>query len=57
MPTSPDKHLFHLVLEKEDFEKFDRQYPKLLKLFLNRCVHRASNDKNFFEEVFFIEVD
>ena len=57
MPTSPDKHLYHLVLEKEDFEKFDRLYPKLLKIFLNRCVHRASNDRTFFEDIFFGDVE
>lgn len=53
LPTSENKAVFHLVLDKTNYEKFKSQYPELLRIFLNRCVERAVNDPSFFENAFF----
>lgn len=57
MPTSTNKVVYHLVCSKKDKETFDRLYPKLLKVFLERAINKAINDKDFFEDVFFNEVN
>lgn len=54
MPTSPDKSVFHLVLDKDTKQKFDRLYTKMLfRPFINKCLELSVQDKDFFDEVFF----
>lgn len=44
--------VYHLVINTEEYKKFNRLYPKLLKTFLNRAVKLANNDFEFFSKVF-----
>lgn len=48
--------IYHLVIDTKEYEKFRRNYPKLLKIFLNRAVKLANNDKSVFEKIFFSEI-
>lgn len=56
MPNPPNKTVYHLVLPREEKEKFERLYPRLISYFLNRCIHLANNNKDLFEKIFFSEV-
>ncbi len=40
-------------VDKNAFEKFDKQYPYLKELFLTRCLILASQKSDFFQQVFF----
>lgn len=53
MPNSPDKRIYHLCIPKEEKEKFDKMFPKLLSQFLNKAIKKANNDHSFFEQIFF----
>lgn len=48
--------IYHLVIDTKEYEKFRRNYPQLLKTFLNRAVKLANNDKSVFEKIFFSEL-
>lgn len=56
MPNSPNKLTITLQLDKTDKEKFDKQFPGLLKLFLQRAINKSINDRTLFETIFFLEV-
>lgn len=56
MPNPKGKTVYHLVIDEKEKATFDRLYPRLLKIFLERSVHLANNDKDFFDSVFFSEV-
>lgn len=56
MPNPKGKVVYHLVIDEKDKKTFDRLYPGLLKIFLNRSVNLAINDKSVFEQIFFSEV-
>lgn len=55
MPNPKGKCVYHLVVNEKDKAKFDRLYPKLLKIFLEKSINLAINNKDFFEDVFFSE--
>lgn len=40
-------------VDKDAFEKFDKQFPNLKELFLTRCLQMASKKPDFFQQVFF----
>ncbi len=40
-------------VDKDAFEKFEKQYPSLKELFLTRCLILASQRPDFFQQVFF----
>lgn len=40
-------------VDKDAFEKFEKQYPCLKELFLTRCLILASQKPDFFQTVFF----
>lgn len=40
-------------VDKEVCEKFEQQYPCLKELFLTRCLVLASQQPDFFQQVFF----
>lgn len=56
MPNPKGCSIYHLVIDTEEYKKFNRLYPKLLKIFLNRAVKLANNDKDLFDKIFFSEV-
>lgn len=53
MPNPKGTSVYHLVINTEEYKKFNSLYPQLLKTFLNRAVKIANNDYKFFEAVFF----
>lgn len=53
MPNPKGCSVYHLVIETEEYKKFNKLYPKLLKTFLNRAVKMANNDYRVFETIFF----
>lgn len=53
MPNPKGCSVYHLVINTEEYKKFNKLYPKLLKTFLNRAVQIANNDYEFFTKVFF----
>lgn len=53
MPNPKGCSIYHLVIDTEEYKKFNRLYPKLLKTFLNRAVKMANNDYKVFEDIFF----
>lgn len=56
MPNPKGKCVYHLVTDKKEKERFDKNYPQLLRVFLERSIKIANNDKDFFDRVFFSEV-
>lgn len=42
-----------MTVEAEDYELFQRMYPRLISLFTRKAIHRAVRDKEFFDSVFF----
>ena len=56
MPNPKNKTTYHLVTDKDYYHKFNERYPKLLKIFLTRCIKLAVEDKNFFDKVFFSDI-
>lgn len=40
-------------IDREKLEKFEKQYPSLKELFLNRCLVLATQNPDFFQQVFF----
>lgn len=50
-------HRISLVLPKNDFEQFERARPKCLSRFLRNCVIYGASNKEFFDSVFFMELD
>lgn len=56
MPNPKGCSVYHLVIDTEEYKKFNKLYPQLLKTFLNRAVKLANNKKEIFEEIFFSEV-
>lgn len=55
MPNSPTKKTVYINFNKKDLEVFERQYPKLLKIFIERAVITACNHRDVFEACFFNE--
>lgn len=53
MPNPKGKSVYHLVIDTEEYKKFNKLYPQLLKTFLNRAVYLANNDYSIFEQIFF----
>lgn len=45
------KHL--LSLPEEESKQFQSQYPRLMTVFLRRCIIKANSDRKFFEDIFF----
>ena len=56
MPNPKGKCVYHLVCDQEEKKKFDKNYPGLLKTFLERAIKMANNDYSLFETIFFSEV-
>lgn len=56
MPNPKGKCVYHLVTDEEEKKRFDLNYPQLLRIFLERAIKLANNDKDFFDRVFFSEV-
>lgn len=44
-----------LRVDKDDIERFNVKYPRLLQTFLRKCVVKALISTRFFDEVFFGE--
>lgn len=44
-----------LRVDKDDIERFNVKYPRLLQTFLRKCVVKALVSTRFFDEVFFGE--
>lgn len=57
MPNPKGKCVYHLVISEKNKKMFDRLYPGLLKIFLEKSIKLATEKKDFFEEVFFSNVD
>lgn len=53
MPNPKGKCVYHLVCSTDDKKQFDKMYPKLLKIFLERSMKLAIKNKSFFDSVFF----
>lgn len=53
MPNPKGCSVYHLVIDTEEYKKFNRLYPQLLKTFLNRAVKMANNDYELFTKIFF----
>ncbi|MCR5422398.1 MAG: hypothetical protein K6E74_02055 [Bacilli bacterium] len=53
MPNPKGKSVYHLVIDTEEYKKFNRLYPQLLKIFLNRAVKMANDDYELFTKIFF----
>lgn len=51
MPNSRSKKQVNIDIET--YEKFERVYPELINLFLNRALKVCLNDKDLFEQIFF----
>ena len=56
MPNPKGQKTFHLLVDEKEKDKFDKLYPGLMKIFLNRAIYLANNDKDLFEKIFFCEV-
>lgn len=52
-----DNHRISLVLPKKDFEQFERVRPKCLSRFLRNCIVYGASNNDFFNSVFFMELD
>ena len=50
-------HRISLTLPKKDFEQFERARPHCLSKFLRNCVVYGASNKDFFDSVFFMELD
>lgn len=48
-----EKKMTAFYLYKEPLERFQRMYPRLATIFVNRCLLRALQSKDFFDDVFF----
>lgn len=48
--------IYHLVIDTKEYDKFKKNYPNLIKIFLNRAIKLANNDKTVFEKIFFSEI-
>ena len=55
--VSKNNHRISLTLSKEDFERFEHCYPNCLSKFLRSAIQYALGDKDFFQAVFFQELD
>ena len=55
MPNSPYKTTITLQLDRTEKDKFEKLYPGLIKIYLQRAIHIANNDKSLFEHIFFLE--
>lgn len=56
MPNPKGKSVYHLVTDTEEYKKFNKNYPGLLRTFLERAIKAANNDYTLFESIFFREV-
>lgn len=56
MPTSKNKHIITVSVDKVTFDIFQRLYPSCDKEFVKRCIRLATQSRNFFDSVFFNEV-
>ena len=52
-----NSHRISLILPKKDFDAFERSHPHCLSRFLRNCIVYGASDKDFFESVFFMELD
>lgn len=50
-------HRISLTLSKKDFENFEKVRPHCLSKFLRNCVIYGATDNEFFQSVFFMELD
>lgn len=50
-------HRISLTLPKKDFEQFEKVNPHCLSRFLRNCVVYGASSKEFFDSVFFMELD
>lgn len=57
MPNPKGKSIYHLCTDTNDYKKFNEKYPKLLRIFLEKSIHLAVENKMFFEQVFFSEIN
>lgn len=53
MPNSRKKK--QVNIEIEIYDKFERVYPELTNLFLNRALKVCLNNKDLFDQIFFSE--
>lgn len=57
MSVKKTNHRISLTLPKKDFEQFQKVNPNCLSRFLRNCVIYGATDKDFFQSVFFMELD
>lgn len=57
MSVKSTHHRISLTLSKNDFESFEHLYPHCLSKFLRNCISYATCDREFFQSVFFQELD
>lgn len=50
---SPMRITKAMTVEAEDYELFQKMYPRLISLFTRKALHKAVRDKEFFDSVFF----
>lgn len=51
MPNSKNKH--PVYIDADIYDRFEYLYPEVTKLFINRALKLALQDKKYFEDVFF----
>lgn len=47
---------FSFRISTQDKNNFQKLYPYCLSRFIKRCISKAVNDKNFFNQIYFNEV-
>lgn len=52
-----NKRQYHLYTDVELLDTFNRLYDGAMRRFLQNALRMANNDRNFFEKVFFMEID
>lgn len=53
MPTSKNKHIVTVSVDKSVYEHFQRMYPCCDKEFIKRALYQAIQSRDFFDKVFF----
>lgn len=57
MSVKKTNHRISLTLPKKDFQQFESVRPNCLSRFLRNCVVYGATNQEFFESVFFMELD
>lgn len=57
MAVKKSNHRISLTLSKKDFEQFEKLRPHCLSKFLRNCVVYGATNDEFFQSVFFMELD